>query len=126
MAHLEQYRAHDFTRHDPPNPRRHVPPIPDLRFEYSYLRSVRPLIHVERLERPVDEKGKGVVSDVSKRSWTPQELIKVQWIRLLWITTRDQVLSPFLQGAVWCVASGYARNADLTRHRLRHDALGAL
>ena len=31
------------------------------------------------------------------------EVVRVQWGRVIWITTRDQVLSPLLQGAVWCV-----------------------
>ena len=127
MAHVEHYRPQDFTRRErdrePPSPRRHVPPIPDLRFEYSYLRSVRPLVHVERVHSQsspgVDEKGKGVVLDISKpptaATITPQERITIQWIRLIWITTRDQVLSPFLQGALWCV-SALAPTLHGTRH----------
>ena len=35
--------------------RRRIPPVPDLRFEYSYTRSVAPYVH---LERPAGDKGK--------------------------------------------------------------------
>ena len=52
-----------------PLPRRQtIPPLPDLRFEQSYLASI----------------GEGA-----------------SWTRIAYITTRDQVLVPLLQGTLW-------------------------
>lgn len=84
---------------------RRIPPLPDLRFEYSYLRGVRSLVSVQRSELPaVDEKGKGVAlreNDLALGG----EVIHVQWGTLVWVTLRDQVISPLLQGALWYVSS---------------------
>lgn len=85
---------------------RRGPQIPDFRFEYSYLRSIRPYVHVERLEptRSPAEDGKGESGAGSDRETAVlREIIEINWGRLLWITMRDQLLSPFAQGAVWCV-----------------------
>ncbi|KAL1995289.1 hypothetical protein VTN49DRAFT_1476 [Thermomyces lanuginosus] len=56
-----------------PTPRRrpNLPPLPDLRFEQSYLASIQ---HAE------------------------------SWQRVLWITVRDQVLLPLVQGTLWTLA----------------------
>lgn len=92
--------------------RRRIPPVPDLRFEYSYTRSVSQYVHVERVPAPSREKGKeravdggedqdiGVVLEAG-------EVVRVDWGRVIWITTRDQVISPLLQGALWCVITLY-------------------
>ena len=32
-----------------------------------------------------------------------KEVIEVQWGKVLWVTTRDQLLSPLIQGALWYV-----------------------
>ena len=49
------------------------------------------------------------------------EVVHVQWGRILWITTRDQILSPLLQGALWCVSLARATlrisNINTVRHR---------
>jgi len=93
----------------------HLPPIPDLRFEHSYLRSIASSVHVERLHPPrrpyiratatydetlLQKEGLDAI-----RQNKPVEVITVQWGRLFWVTTRDQVIAPLLQGAVWCVLS---------------------
>ena len=55
-----------------PQPRRaNLPPLPDLRFEQSYLASISG-------------------ADT--------------WSRVMWITTRDQVLLPLVQGTLWTLA----------------------
>lgn len=55
-----------------PIPRRsNLPPLPDLRFEQSYLASLQ-----------------GAET----------------WWRIAWITSRDQVLLPLIQGTVWTLA----------------------
>ncbi|RMJ28407.1 hypothetical protein PHISP_00712 [Aspergillus sp. HF37] len=73
-----------------PIPRRStLPPIPDLRFEQSYLASLR-----------------GAET----------------WGRVAWITIRDQVLLPLVQGTLWTLAlSGWRywnRNASLSGRTL--------
>ncbi|OJJ48854.1 hypothetical protein ASPZODRAFT_111051 [Penicilliopsis zonata CBS 506.65] len=73
-----------------PVPRRHnLPPLPDLRFEQSYLASL-----------------KGADT----------------WGRVAWITFRDQVLLPLVQGTLWTLAlSGWRywnRNASLSGRTL--------
>jgi len=107
--------------------REKLPTIPDLRFEYSYLRGVRQYVHVERMysvltqqhrrmstKELLDDQGKVGLPDVtsqggsqrtSDQSTSPKEVIHVQWKKAIWATTRDQVISPFLQGAFWCVVS---------------------
>ncbi|KAJ5317924.1 hypothetical protein N7508_002432 [Penicillium antarcticum] len=69
--------------------RQTLPPLPDLRFEQSYLASLK---------------------DADT------------WGRVAWITTRDQVLLPLIQGTVWTLAlSGWRfwnRNASLSGHTL--------
>ncbi|KXN87777.1 hypothetical protein AN958_08161 [Leucoagaricus sp. SymC.cos] len=78
-----------------------LPVIPDLRFEYSYLRSIRPYVHVERL-------GGGDAKEQTSAqhpSTGPKEMVRVEWRKVIWITTRDQVISPLLQGILWAIAS---------------------
>ncbi|KKA21905.1 hypothetical protein T310_4069 [Rasamsonia emersonii CBS 393.64] len=64
--------------------RPHLPPLPDLRFEQSYLASLE-----------------GAES----------------WQRIAWITVRDQVLLPLIQGTLWTLALAgwrhWNRNAQL-------------
>ncbi|KAJ5619005.1 hypothetical protein N7510_002989 [Penicillium lagena] len=66
-----------------------LPPLPDLRFEQSYLASL-----------------KGAET----------------WGRVGWITVRDQVLLPLIQGTIWTLAlSGWRfwnRNASVSGHTL--------
>ncbi|KAA1472471.1 hypothetical protein DENSPDRAFT_872218 [Dentipellis sp. KUC8613] len=83
-------------------PKHRVAPaiIPDLRFESTYLRRVAPHVHVERVGAQTEDKGKG--KEVVKE---PYESIKVEWGKVVWITTRDQIISPLVQGALWGTAS---------------------
>ncbi|KAF5356767.1 hypothetical protein D9756_006720 [Leucocoprinus leucothites] len=124
---FDEDRHHDSHQH-----KAKLPVIPDLRFEYSYLRSIRPYVHVERLgegprpaqqQRPLSaeellsdyekvelpgEVSRGDAeeqSSVQSPSTGPKEIIHVQWKRVIWVTTRDQVISPLLQGALWAIAS---------------------
>lgn len=93
--------------------RRRIAAVPDLRFEQSYLRSIRPYVRVEPISTEVlskDEKGKGVAGledddhDSSSRIVIrKEEDIQIQWASVLWVTTKDQIISPLLQGALWYV-----------------------
>jgi hypothetical protein len=90
-----------------------LPVIPDLRFEQSYLKSIKGFVHVEEgpQERGIVEgKGKGkeglpqgaqVLRDVDPIVDSSHHLVRIDWSKVAWITTRDQVISPLLQGALW-------------------------
>ncbi|KAF4618514.1 hypothetical protein D9613_010011 [Agrocybe pediades] len=119
-----------------------LPVIPDLRFEYSYLRSIQPYVHVKRhgkrksqptqvelMDRGLMEEGfetldatlgmpgkekeegfaEGEVTVVKSTAPGPSETITLQWRKIFWVTMRDQVISPLLQGALWALASYYVR-----------------
>jgi hypothetical protein len=66
--------------------------VPDLRFEYGYLKSVRPYFRTA-------SKGKGKEKEADGAE--PGDVLEIQWQDIAWVTTRDQVLSPLLQGALW-------------------------
>ena len=95
---------------------RRPPPVPDFRFEYSYTRSVAQYVHVDTAPTPTPISGKGKEKAVGGGEDEPGsedralaehrgagEVVRVEWGQVLWITARDQVLSPLLQGALWCV-----------------------
>ncbi|ROW17537.1 hypothetical protein VPNG_00735 [Cytospora leucostoma] len=67
----------------------HLPPIPDLRFEQSYLHSIQ-----------------------NAQSW---------WM-IAWITVRDQMVMPMLQGVVynlaWCGWQHWNKNAQISGNSL--------
>ncbi|KDR80195.1 hypothetical protein GALMADRAFT_242475 [Galerina marginata CBS 339.88] len=133
-ADADEPELHAAHRHHPHHPTqdpahhktRGLPAIPDLRFESSYVRSVQGYVSVERVDRASfdvdldgqegrededfetvdagsrrESKGKAVVRK--------EEKITVQWNKVLWVTVRDQVVSPLLQGALWALASYYVR-----------------
>ncbi|KAI0764613.1 hypothetical protein BD413DRAFT_482542 [Trametes elegans] len=98
--------------------RRRIPPVPDLRFEYSYVRSVAPYVHIQQAAPEGDgvqlsDKGKEKAAEGQERegdvAHTPKEVVRVDIGSILWVTTRDQVISPLLQGALWGVAGHFLR-----------------
>jgi hypothetical protein len=113
------YPVHKYST---PDSRSRLPVIPDLRFEYSYLRSVLPYIQIERstpltdvhpvdpaheyerINIPGDQKEtEGNDTTLLSTPILASEVIRVQWGKVIWITVRDQVVSPLLQGALWLV-----------------------
>ncbi|KAH8929164.1 hypothetical protein BT69DRAFT_1276585 [Atractiella rhizophila] len=91
-----------------------LPPIPDLRFEQGYLKSLSPFISVKngkelskRNEHLADDTEQvALVSEGPYKAWLEEEEeLEIQWKSVLYITFRDQLLSPLLQGAVWGVGS---------------------
>ncbi|KJA25446.1 hypothetical protein HYPSUDRAFT_199610 [Hypholoma sublateritium FD-334 SS-4] len=110
-----------------------LPVIPDLRFESSYVRSVRRYIDVERVGPTTDPANADLhaligdeyeqvdpASDSDDQDTkittdgagaavrtVPSEIIRVQWKNVIWVTLRDQLISPLLQGALWALASYY-------------------
>lgn len=99
-----------------------LPVIPDLRFEYSYLKSIQHFVEVEvveeqggrtqtkraeRFDQSSDGEGRFteeqglIATDSNLLKNTPHEVIKIQLRSVLWVTMRDQVISPLVQGALW-------------------------
>lgn len=69
----------------------HISTIPDLRFEQSYLKSIAPYLRTRT-----------IATDAGEHEAV--EIVSVQWGNVLWITARDQIISPLLQGTIWWVA----------------------
>jgi hypothetical protein len=135
----------DNDEHEHRHRRPQIPTIPDLRFEHSYLRSLKNCLHIQFSDAQTDSKNLGEShhwsvegseyekvehrqdgSKGSDESSEPMVAIEVapavrgaenllptfkithiDWRNVLWITTRDQVIMPFLQGMVWGVAGTY-------------------
>ena len=89
-------------------------PIPDLRFEQVYLKRIQDCIHVEPVTRDAKEKGRAQPAEVDMQDAeftaythvTPlvnssQRIVRVDWGKILYITFRDQVMMPLLQGMLW-------------------------
>ncbi|PCH35189.1 hypothetical protein WOLCODRAFT_125559 [Wolfiporia cocos MD-104 SS10] len=101
-------------RHDSHVSRRRMPVVPDMRFEQGFLQSIRPYVRIERaaLGRVGELKGEEhAPSGAGERRGTdtsaaslPREMIEVQWGRVMWITARDQIISPLIQGVLRGVA----------------------
>ncbi|EGO03870.1 hypothetical protein SERLA73DRAFT_69692 [Serpula lacrymans var. lacrymans S7.3] len=126
------YPSHHNRRHHhevPAPPPRARLPIPDLRFEQTYLTRIGPCIHIE--PRPLDikndEKKKGdlelllAMADESNADAyvtathaspfldSSHSIVRIDWAPLAWITVRDQVIFPLLQGILWGVVGHYYR-----------------
>lgn len=96
----------------------HIPVIPDLRFEYSYLKSIAPYVKTRRIAAPgADEKHSTEEIDIDVEENGGAEVVAIDWRKVAWITTRDQVISPLIQGAVWCVNVSYLTTCSLTSCR---------
>jgi len=107
--------------------------VPDLRFEQSYLKSIARYIHrIDHDEtenelpqagtssehsRRGDEEVKGEKEEAVERGALvsridepgSRDVYRIEWGRVGYITVRDQVIMPLLQGLVWGVASFYLR-----------------
>ncbi|KIJ35312.1 hypothetical protein M422DRAFT_262478 [Sphaerobolus stellatus SS14] len=98
-------------------------PIPDLRFEQSYLRSLKRYVHFSEAAKSSSEtggvaafkdekKGKvelgGEVARVEEANLYGVPM-RIEWGWVVYITARDQVLSPFIQGAALLAATAYLR-----------------
>ncbi|CBQ67512.1 conserved hypothetical protein [Sporisorium reilianum SRZ2] len=81
-----------------------LPTLPDLRFEQSYLATIRGFLHEDTPQHDADEKHHRV--DVTHSAVRDEhELwlgnLRVEWFPILYVTLRDQLVSPLIQGAVW-------------------------
>jgi len=83
--------------------------IPDLRFEQNYLRSLRRFIHFEDVKPQEHKEDKSAqIAEVGGSGPYGVPLV-IDWGGVLYITARDQIFSPFAQGAVLAVAALYLR-----------------
>lgn len=81
---------------------RPIPPIPDLRFEYTYLKNIRSHVRVERIEESATTDEKGVAGDEQVASLS-KEVVHVEWGSVMWVTFKEQFVSPLVQGVLWRV-----------------------
>ncbi|WVN85228.1 uncharacterized protein L203_100373 [Cryptococcus depauperatus CBS 7841] len=94
--------------------RGHMIPLPDLRFEQSYLLSIRPFLKPrpqskssiaskgEKLEQQKQTAGTALVQSADQDEvfiWGSD--VDVDWANIAWVTFRDQFFAPLIQGAVW-------------------------
>ncbi|CAE6451787.1 unnamed protein product [Rhizoctonia solani] len=110
-----------YEEHSGPLP---IKSFPDLRFEQAYLLALKPFVHIQA-DEPANEKSKSQASvgeptveaaalagpvgiDILTRGagvsryGTPE---RIEWGKIAWVTIRDQVISPLVQGTVWGSAS---------------------
>lgn len=116
---MTTYNSHDYPPDYPfpdieePSTRKRLP-IPDLRFEQVYLKRIQDCIHIESIARDVKEKGPELpveveTEDIGFASAThtrplvnsTQQVVRVDWGKVVYITLRDQVMMPLLQGMLW-------------------------
>ena len=110
LAHRSRHTGGPATASIHPRPRadsldsqsgrlRPLPPIPDLRFEQAFLKTISPYLTTRRIEsnERQDEKTEGGLEDEEGAV----EVVGVQWSKVLWIVTRDQMMSPLAQGLIW-------------------------
>lgn len=110
----ESHRPRYERRDEPLNRTPGLPPLPDLRFEATYVKSVKPYVHLDLPRTPHHESDEKTLSISNGERL---EVVRVDWGNVLWITLRDQVLSPFAQGAIWYVPA-------LRHMRMRNANLG--
>lgn len=95
----ELYRARVGQRQEHADLTHGTIPLPDLRFEKTYTKSIRPYVHLDspasRADSSLDQARATLLA-----SGAEGEVITIEWGKVIWITLRDQVISPFLQGAV--------------------------
>ncbi|GJE85124.1 hypothetical protein PsYK624_012020 [Phanerochaete sordida] len=73
--------------------------MPDLRFEYTYLRNIRRHVHVEHVKPPTQSGA--AEKNESDEAARETEVVRVAWGNVLWITVKEQVLGPLVQGLLW-------------------------
>jgi hypothetical protein len=77
-------------------------PIPDFRFEPSYLKAIAPFLH---WKQPWTHQANTHINDSDDEERRERErqrgAVAVRWSGVLWVTIRDQVIMPLLQGVLW-------------------------
>lgn len=111
FTHSENYVDLDRRFHvlypgeEEPRSRKRLP-IPDLRFEQTYLHRIRDCLHIQPSPATVPSEDGDYVSatNVVPLLTSSQQVIKIDWKSIAYVTLRDQVLMPMLQGILWWVA----------------------
>lgn len=112
----DTHHAHPYTKTNTTDGEHHKPVhaqhphhlplvIPDLRFERSYLNSIASHVHVKPLQGSSLRNSHEDDLDFASASATDgvEYSVVVDWRKVAWITMRDQMISPLVQGAVWFV-----------------------
>ncbi|KAG6815821.1 hypothetical protein H0H87_011120, partial [Tephrocybe sp. NHM501043] len=102
VLHHPKHQHPGYHQRDEAHPHQaQLPAIPDLRFEHSYLRSIQRFITVRRGTITLNIRRNEVEDEKQAQSLsTGTEVVDIQWSKVAWITTRDQIISPLLQGAL--------------------------
>ncbi len=77
------------------------PPIPDFRFEASYLKAIGPFV---RWSQPWTRQVNTHINDSDDdecRERLSDGTVSLRWSGVLWVTIRDQVMLPVVQGTLW-------------------------
>ncbi|CEL63244.1 hypothetical protein RSOLAG1IB_05286 [Rhizoctonia solani AG-1 IB] len=119
-----QPRTRGEAVYDQPSHSLPLKTLPDLRFEQAYLLALKPFVHFQANE-PTNEKSRtrGSVEQAAVESTALAEPVgfdivtrgagvskygtpeQIEWGKIAWVTIRDQVISPLVQGTVWGSAS---------------------
>lgn len=101
--------------------------VPDLRFEQGYLMSIRPFFYLKPstalddieptlTHQPIeDEAPNGDIKDLLYLGAN----FRVKWSLVAWVTVRDQVIYPMMQGCMWGTLSLFITHAWRTRRALK-------
>ena len=84
-------KHHQAFHHD--DHRRGMPPLPDLSFERTYIKSIRRHIHTD--VSGAHQVGFSTIQHIEA------EDVHLDWGKVALVTVKDQMLMPFIQGAVW-------------------------
>jgi len=93
-AHSKHYESTGTPPKDMPDPSLGL----DLRFEQTYLKSIAPHVRLTTPASDENEKRRDPVHHQDRQ-------LDIKWGKIIWITTRDQVLAPMFQGMIWSVSS---------------------
>lgn len=134
LAHNSNPRSGQAT-HDlkPKRSGKRVPalPIPDLRFEQSFLLSLKPFIKPKNAEefRQVKTHGKtaeiehiAMAQPVATQDVFAAHALNLDWGSIAWVTLRDQLISPLLQGVCACCIQQVFQEADVDLSKAQHGA----
>eukprot|EP00918_Siedleckia_nematoides_P006696 GHVU01014604.1.p1 GENE.GHVU01014604.1~~GHVU01014604.1.p1 ORF type:complete len:199 (+),score=5.58 GHVU01014604.1:74-598(+) len=74
--------------------------VPDLRFEQGYLMSIRPFFYLQPETTPINPERTNRTDNVDDLYYLGRNF-RVKWALVMWVTLRDQMFYPMMQGALW-------------------------
>ncbi|KAI0806233.1 hypothetical protein BC629DRAFT_1486393 [Irpex lacteus] len=96
------HHPHHHPHHD--DHRRGIPPLPDLSFERTYIKSIKRHIHHSDSNILEGDSDHTELVTLHRRE---AESVRLDWGKVALVTVRDQMLMPFLQGAIWGLTTIY-------------------